>query len=235
LDIENLVKEKETLMADYQDLMDTKVALDNEIATYRKLLEYEERRLSMTPRGLKRGVTPLAGESRSTPLRATKRQRYEEGSSSEYSVSRTHSTDIVILEDDPEGRFVKLQNKGQKEMSLSGWVLTRKSETDELETIHKFHRQMKLDANATVTIWSSDAAGAVHEPPFNLTMKGQKWFPSQNIRTVLHNNSGEEVATSKTFRKQLTKTRLGFGFGSSSEELFHQEGDGAQGDRCVIC
>lgn len=42
--IDNLAFEKERLMTEYQDLMDTKVALDNEIATYRKLLEGEERR-----------------------------------------------------------------------------------------------------------------------------------------------------------------------------------------------
>lgn len=42
--IDNLAMEKEHLMNEYQDLMDTKVALDNEIATYRKLLETEERR-----------------------------------------------------------------------------------------------------------------------------------------------------------------------------------------------
>ncbi len=40
-EIDVLMKEKSNLMSDYQDLMDTKVALDNEIATYRKLLETE--------------------------------------------------------------------------------------------------------------------------------------------------------------------------------------------------
>lgn len=43
-EIDSLMNEKAVLMSDYQDLMDTKVALDNEIATYRKLLETEERR-----------------------------------------------------------------------------------------------------------------------------------------------------------------------------------------------
>ena len=43
-DIDRLVLEKSALLSDYQDLMDTKVALDNEIATYRKLLEGEEKR-----------------------------------------------------------------------------------------------------------------------------------------------------------------------------------------------
>jgi len=44
VEIESLMLEKTNLMNDYQDLMDIKVALDNEIATYRRLLESEEKR-----------------------------------------------------------------------------------------------------------------------------------------------------------------------------------------------
>ena len=42
LDIEYLVKEKSTLLSNYQDLMDIKVGQDSELATYRKFLEDEE-------------------------------------------------------------------------------------------------------------------------------------------------------------------------------------------------
>jgi chromosome segregation ATPase len=41
---EDLRRQKENLIKEYQDLWDTKVALDNEIATYHVLLEGEERR-----------------------------------------------------------------------------------------------------------------------------------------------------------------------------------------------
>jgi lamin B len=141
-------------------------------------------------------------------------------------------------------------------VSLSGWTLTRLS--GEIETTHKFHRQMKLEPNAIVTIWSSDALAAVHEPPTNLVMKGQKWFPGEEIKTALKNNSGEvkiylfnflfcvliliylkqEMATRTTKLSQASRQRVRFadrlGFGTP-EDLFHQEGDGPQGERCVIC
>lgn len=42
--IEALTREKSEMRTEYQELMDTKVGLDNELAMYRKLLEGEERR-----------------------------------------------------------------------------------------------------------------------------------------------------------------------------------------------
>jgi hypothetical protein len=50
-----MMKERKVLIQEYHDLMDEKVALDNEIATYRKLLEGEEERLSMTTKPAKKG------------------------------------------------------------------------------------------------------------------------------------------------------------------------------------
>lgn len=57
--------------------------------------------------------------SRHTPLRGGKRKRTlleesEERSSTDYSVSGTSRGDVEITETDPQGRFVKLTNKGNK-------------------------------------------------------------------------------------------------------------------------
>lgn len=77
-------------------------------------------RLNITP--VQSTNTSLAGRatpSRHTPLRGGKRKRTlleesEERSSSDYSVTGTARGDIEITEADPQGRFVKLTNKGSK-------------------------------------------------------------------------------------------------------------------------
>lgn len=79
-----------------------------------------------------------------------------------------------------------------QEIVLSGWQLIRKAGA--LETNFKFHRSAKIDAGATVTVWSADI-GASHEPPTNLVMKGQKWFVADNMSTTLLNSDGEASCT----------------------------------------
>lgn len=58
------------------------------------------------------------------------------------------------------------------------------------ETVFKFHRSLKMDGGAFVTVWSSDL-GKDHEPPTTIVMKGQKWFAGDNMTTHLLNAEGE--------------------------------------------
>ncbi|KAK6624749.1 hypothetical protein RUM44_011609 [Polyplax serrata] len=211
-------------LKDYHDLMDIKVALDTEISAYRKLLEFEESRLNITPAHINTAASGGGSSSssiqvtrRGTPIRRTplgkglaanKRRRIlvdESQEADSFQVSGEAKGDIEISDvDHREGKFIQLHNKSDKELSLSGWSIKHSAGTDDTETTFKFHRSVKIDGKGHVTVWSMDS-GRTHNPPEHIVMK-QKWFMGDSVMTILVNNDGEEVASRSRQRIQYFTT-----------------------------
>ncbi|XP_066272646.1 lamin-B1-like isoform X3 [Branchiostoma lanceolatum] len=205
-----------------------------------------------------RKSTTVSSSSGSGRGRTTKRKRVEmeseeSGSSSGGAVavggvsgsasamvtqSATASGFITIDEVDLEGKFVKLQNtSAEKDMSMGGWLLKRTVGGEE-EISYKFPSRYVLKAGQSVTVWGTEGGGS-HSPPSDLLFRGQaSWGSGDDTKTLLVNDSGEEMATRSVTRvasSGFSSTSGGTFVEVGQEELFHQQGDPASPrQRCSI-
>ena len=206
-DLAALSQQIQDHLKQYKDLYDVKVALDLEIDTYRKLVEAEELRCGSSLGDI--SSISSASTSMSSPLRSAKRKRHiseETHYLTEYYTDSEKNGDVEIIDHDSDGKYVRIENKSDKDVSLSNWQVIRKA-GDETVT-YKFHRNLVLKADSAITIWSHNVDNVTHNPPSDLVMKSQIWPAAAEMATLLLDNSGKEVASRttkpRTFKRRLT-------------------------------
>jgi lamin B len=138
------------------------------------------------------------------PRSATKRSRvsFEDVYEENIDVDNVADGPVEIHDQDPEGKFVVLFNKGSEDISIGGWQLVR--EAGDAKTTYKLPRNTVIKPAVSLTIWSAETKHA-HNPPNDLLMK-QNWAHEDEMVTSLLDNDAKPIAKRQT-KKSLRATK----------------------------
>ncbi|XP_067827709.1 lamin-B3-like [Heptranchias perlo] len=198
-EIAEIREQIQTKLEEYDGLLDVKLALDQEINFYRKMLEGEEHRgvrlLELTPIPPSHSVGRTS--SRGTSFRGKKRKLSEAKIASFNYEASEHVSSVgkIILEEfNNEGKYVKLKNASNKDQPLNGWIIRRQF-ADLTEITYKFPARFILKAMEAVIVWAA-STDVVQSPIVDLVWKSQtSWGVADHVKVVLLNAGGEEMAT----------------------------------------
>jgi len=219
-EIEKLRAQLAAQIMELKELMDSKLALDAEIATYRRLLMGEETRLrehaggelqmsggggggggfSMSAGGGGGGGMIMQSSSSSSMASAGGASQQVMVTKSEVASKKTYQRSskgpVAITECCPEGEFVLLENKKGKDQSLDGFSIRRKVDAD-ADLVFKFPAGFSIPSGSTVKVWA-DVADAVNNAPFQIVWQGcRSWGIGSNILTTLVSPEGDDKSTHK--------------------------------------
>lgn len=179
--------ELEAILKELQDLMDSKLGLELEIAAYRKLLEGEENKI-----GLRQIVDQWVSggqieSSEDSNLRVSQVVKGEMSARTTY--QRSAKGPVSISECTADGKVVALENTGRREELLGGWKIKRIVDGSE-KPEYQLPRDFTLGPGRKVKIFAGSGAGIS-----DLTAPFNSWGVGANVTTKLLNTANEERAT----------------------------------------
>lgn len=190
-EVAKLRAEMEAILKELQDIMDTKLGLELEIAAYRKLLEGEESRV-----GLRQVVDTWvsSGQVESTDDSTMRVSQVVKGEmSAKTTYQKSAKGPVSISECAADGKYIMLENSGRKDEPLGGWKIKRNIEgQDKAEFVLDKNFVLKVAAKSKV--WAQGQkppSASLHDVESNVP----SWGVGANITTKLINTSGEDRAT----------------------------------------
>ena len=191
--LNDLRKEMQELLLEYQELHDIKINLDIEIGAYRKLLESEEQRLNISSsmhQSMNQLSSSYLGEpsTSGTTSRAKKRKQVPAeqedlpAGSVTYNQTQVSQSGIEIAEHDFEGKCVRLINTTDKDIPIGGWSVKRIADGQEVD--YKFGNRAVLKPSNPISIWSSNS-GVNAEPPNEIVFQN-KWPVGDSMVTLIY-------------------------------------------------
>jgi len=188
--------ELEAISKELQDLQDTKLSLELEIAAYRKLLEGEENR-----KGLRQVVDSFFGAisaaANSTPDERIKVTSVVKGEiQAKTTNQRSAKGPTSIGECSVDGKYVTIENTGRKDEDISGWSVTRQLNGGEIAGKYVFSENTELKKGAKIRLWATGQLPADAKEGEDIEAQVKNWgFGSETTVTKISNKAGEDRAT----------------------------------------
>jgi len=202
-EIAKLRAEMEAILKELQDIMDTKLGLELEIAAYRKLLEGEENRI-----GLKNVVETMMKQSISSVATNSYSNDYDHGlddsslkvsqvvkgeMSAKTTYQRSAKGPVSIMECCSSGKYVCLENTSRKDESIDGWRINRLIDGVEKANV-TLPSNLVAKGNVKIKIWAQGKKDSTAGPN-DIEANIDTWGVGANITTKLINKSNEDRAT----------------------------------------
>ena len=194
-EIQNVRAELEAILRNLQQIMDSKMGLELEIAAYRKLLEGEETRLSsrsaMESLQYGGGGTDM---NQSSTRSETMSSLAKGEMSARTTYQRSAKGPITISDCPPDGKFVRIENTGRKDENCEGWKIARTVDNRTVPEYTLGNQFANLRPGIKITIWGKGQKPS-SAPYSDIEASFESWGIGAQATTKLINKEGEDRAT----------------------------------------